>query len=188
MTMRKTFEVIAQLAQRGVIKDYAIAGAVAALNYIEPMLTEDIDVLVSIGDFEQRASGLVLLTPIETALAAAGYRERTEVGIRIEDWPVQFLPVASELDEAALREACEVEIDGSPPLKVRMLSAEHVVAKAITLGRSKDFARVDAFLAQDAVDLDELKRLLARFNLMPAWSEYCLRTGRKNPFVVGSGE
>ncbi len=32
MTMRKTIEVVTKLAERGVIKDYAIAGAVAALS------------------------------------------------------------------------------------------------------------------------------------------------------------
>lgn len=40
MNMRKTLEVITHLATHGVIKEYAIAGAVAALSYLEPMLTE----------------------------------------------------------------------------------------------------------------------------------------------------
>ncbi len=182
--MRKTIEVVARLAAQGVIRDYAIAGAVAALNYIEPTLTQDIDVLVSIGDLENRSSGLVLLTPIENALAAMGYNERTDVGILVEGWPVQFLPVSSRLDEAALREAREIEIEGSPPIKTRVLSPEHVVAKAITVGRLKDLARVEAFLDQNAVDLNELKALLDRFQLMPAWSAFCFKAGRNNPFIV----
>jgi hypothetical protein len=184
MTMRSTLEVITRLARQGVIKDYAITGAVAALSYLEPMLTEDIDVLVSIGDLENRASGLILLTPIENALAGMGYTERTDVGIRVEGWPVQFLPVASELDEAALAEANEIDISGAPPLKVRVLSPEHIVAKAITVGRPKDFARVQAFLAEDAVDLTKLKSLLERFDLMRAWSAFCFTAGRQNPFHV----
>lgn len=183
--MRKTLEVITQLAAQGVIKDYAIAGAVASLYYLEPMLTEDVDVLVSIGGLGQRSSGLVLLTPIETALAQMGYAERTDVGIRIEGWPVQFLPVGSDLDEAALAEANEIDMDGAPPLTVRVLSPEHVVAKAVTIGRAKDFARVQAFLAEKAVDLPKLKALLERFNLVPAWSAFCFKTGRQNPFLVG---
>lgn len=182
--MRKTIEVVARLAEQGVIKDYAIAGAVAALNYIEPTLTQDLDVLVSIGDLQTRKSGLVLLTPIETALAQMGYSERTDVGIKVEGWPVQFLPVASELDEAALREARVVDIEGSPPLQARVLSPEHVVAKAIAVGRLKDLARVEAFLDQKAVNLDELKRVLERFDLMQAWSAFCFKAGRKNPFGV----
>lgn len=71
--------------------------------------------LVSIGDLEERSSGLVLLTPIESALAQMGYSERTDVGIRVEGWPVQFLPAASDLDAAALIEANEIDM-GGPPL------------------------------------------------------------------------
>jgi hypothetical protein len=121
MSMRKTIEVVTQLADQGAIKSYAITGAVAALNYIEPTLTEDLDILVSIADFENHRSGLILLTPIGTALANMGYTERTDVGFMIEGWPVQFLPVASRLDEEALEEAIELEIDmtGTPPLKAR---------------------------------------------------------------------
>lgn len=62
MALRKTVEVVAKLAERGVIERYAIAGAVAALNYIQPTLTEDLDILVSTAHFETRPSGLILLT------------------------------------------------------------------------------------------------------------------------------
>ena len=57
MTLRKTIEVVAKLADQGVIEKYAIAGAVAALNYIEPMLTEDLDILVSVRTFETSSVG-----------------------------------------------------------------------------------------------------------------------------------
>jgi hypothetical protein len=55
MSMRRTIEVITKLAEQGVIQQYAIAGAVAALNYIEPTLTEDLDILVSVADFEHKS-------------------------------------------------------------------------------------------------------------------------------------
>jgi hypothetical protein len=88
MALRKTVEVVAKLAERGVILRYAIAGAVAALNYIQPTLTEDLDILVSTAHFETRPSGLILLTPIEQALADMGYTDRTDLGIMIGGWPV----------------------------------------------------------------------------------------------------
>lgn len=47
MSMRSTIAVVANLAEQGVIENYAIADAVAALNYIEPLLTVDLDVLMS---------------------------------------------------------------------------------------------------------------------------------------------
>jgi hypothetical protein len=183
MSMRKTIEVVTKVAEKGAIRQYAIAGAVAALNYIEPTLTEDLDILVSIADFEQRQSGLILLGPIEKALADMGYTERTDVGYLIGDWPVQFLPVASELDEEALKNAIELDIDvtGDPPLKARCLRAEHVVAIAIKVGRLKDLARVQAFLEQQAVDLVALKDVLKRHQLMSNWLNFCVKAGIENP-------
>jgi len=182
MSIRRTIGVVTKLAEQGVIRQYAIAGAVAALNYIEPTFTEDLDILVSIADFEQK-SGLILLTPIEKALAELGYNQRTDVGISVEGWPVQFLPVASALDEEALEKAIELEIDltDSLPLKARCLRAEHVVAIAIKLGRLKDLARVQAFLEQKAVDLTALKEVLERHHLMDKWLSFCFKADIENP-------
>jgi len=182
MPLRKTIEVVSRIAAEGVIRQYAIAGAVAALNYIQPTLTEDLDILVSVEDLEERRSGLVLLTPIEVALAKLGYTERSDVGIRVEGWPVQFLPVASALDEEALSEAAEVEFRSGedPVIKARILRAEHVVATALKLGRLKDLARVEAFLDQEAVDLAKLKVVLQRHDLMSAWRTFLLKSGRQD--------
>ena len=183
MSMRKTIEVTTKLAERGVFESYAIAGAVAALNYIEPTLTQDLDILISVADFEKHKSGLILLTPIEKALKDMGYADRSDVGFIIEGWPVQFLPVASPLDEEALEEAIEIEIDstGPHPLKARCLRAQHLVAIAIKVGRLKDLARVQAFLEQKAVDLSALKEILLRHGLMDNWLSFCSKAGVENP-------
>jgi len=186
MSLRNTIEVIARLAEQGVIQRYAIAGAIGALNYIEPTLTEDLDILVSSAHFEERQSGLILLTPIEQALAKMGYTERSDVGILIEDWPVQFLPVASPLDEEALEQAVDLDIDvaGEPRLKACCLSAEHLVAIAVKLGRLKDLARVQAFLDQQAVDLAVLKGILERHGLRQAWRFFCAKAGIEDPLKL----
>lgn len=165
----------------GAIRQYAIAGAVAALSYIQPMLTEDLDVLVSVADFDEHPSGLILQSGIEAKLAALGYTERSGVGVMVEGWPVQFIPVGSPLDEAALREATEVELEG---FKARFLRPEHLVAKAVSLGRLKDLARVEAFLDQDAVDLAALRPVLAEFGLLGAWKAFCVKAGRSDPLEV----
>jgi hypothetical protein len=83
MSLRNTIEVVVRLSEQGVIQRYAIAGAVAALNYVQPTFTEDLDVLVSVSDFEKHPSGLILLRPIEEALVKMGYTERTDVGYMI---------------------------------------------------------------------------------------------------------
>jgi hypothetical protein len=178
MSLEKTIEVVTKLAAEGAIKQYAIAGAVAALNYIQPTLTEDLDILVSVGDFGHH-KGLILLAPIESALAKMGYTDRSDVGIKIEGWPVQFLPAASALDEDGLIKAIDVDYRGNDsPFKARVLRSEHLVATAVRVGRLKDLARVDAFLEEGAVDLKALKAILERFDLMAAWDAYCAKAGR----------
>jgi hypothetical protein len=96
---------------------------------------------------------------------------------------VQFLPVASPLDEEGLEQAIEIDIAGpeEKPLKARCLRAEHVVATALRTGRLKDLARIQAFLEQDAVDLRRLKNVLERHNLIAAWGEFCLKAAIENP-------
>ena len=93
------------------------------------------------------------------------------------------MPVASALDEEALEQAIELDINvvGDSPLKARCLRAEHVVATATKIGRLKDLARIEAFLDQDAVDLGALKGVLERHGLMDAWRTFCLKAGKKNP-------
>jgi hypothetical protein len=183
MSLRDTIAVVAKLRAEGIIKNYAVAGAVAALKYIEPFLTLDLDILISVGDLETRKSGLILLTPIEKALAKLGYKERSDVGYIVEGWPVQFLPVASAFDREALDSAIEVDVSapGEAPFKARCLRAEHVVATAVKVGRPKDWARVSEFLDQNAVDLRALRDVLERHDLTGAWKSFCMRAAIRNP-------
>ena len=184
MTLRRAIEVVTVLAKDGVIGNYAIAGAVAALAYIEPTFTEGLDILVSVEGFARRESGLLLLSPIDKALAKMGYADRTGLGYQIEDWPVQFIPVGSALDEEALEQAGELNIAAptESPLNARCLRAEHVVAIALNVGRLKDLARIQAFLDQDAVDLVKLKAVLERHHMIGAWQEFCVKAAIRNPF------
>ncbi|HTQ14461.1 MAG TPA: hypothetical protein VMH86_11355 [Rhizomicrobium sp.] len=179
MTLARTIEVVVRLSREGVIGNYAIAGAVAALNYIEPTFTEDLDILISVEAFENRQSGLLLLGPIEAGLARMGYTRRSDVGYEIEGWPVQFLPVASPLDEEALAQAVEIDL-GDGITRARCLRAEHIVAIALKVGRPKDFARIESFLEHSAVDLRALNGVLERHNLMASWRAWCLKAGRKD--------
>jgi len=176
MSMAETFTVLARLVEDKVIDAYAIAGAVAAYNYIEAAVTDDLDVLIAVektGD-----SGLLTLAPIFAALRSMGYTEFRAEGIVIGEWPVQFLPVASELDGEALRtaETIDIELRGQS-FKARILRPEYLVAKALEVGRSKDYTRVVQFVEDEAVDMGRLQDVLRRFGLGPAWETFCWRTG-----------
>jgi hypothetical protein len=94
MGMKRTLDVLNAMEADGIIGRYALAGAVAAYNYIEPAVTEDVDILVALErDSGQEILGLISLAPIFSYLKAKGYEEFRREGIVIEGWPVQFLPV-----------------------------------------------------------------------------------------------
>lgn len=181
MSIRKTIEVLNVMQTDGVIGRYAIAGAVAAYNYIEPAVTRDLDILVT---FENTSpSGLISLQPIFSYLAMKGYTEHEAEGLVIEDWPVQFLPVANDLQSEALAEANDIELraGGIERVTVRVLKPEHLVAISLSVGRSKDLARIVDFLEGEAVEIDALCRLLSRHNLRFAWQTFCAKMSIADP-------
>ena len=185
MGMKQTLDVINAMEAEGVIGRYAIAGAVAAYNYIEPTVTEDVDVLISL-DLPSSAvrSGLVTLAPILSYLKSRGYGEYRKEGLLIEGWPVQFLPVADDLDAEALSQAQDLEItvnasDG--PVKTRVLRPEHLVAISLRVGRPKDAIRIIQFLDAGAVDLERLRQILASHHLTDAWRSFCRQAGIADP-------
>ena len=120
----------------GVFTRYAIAGAMAATFYVEPLLTFDLDVFVVL---PQAPGGLLTLAPLYDALRARGYSEQENECIRIEGVPVQFLPAYNALLEEALKEAQEIMYEDVP---ARVLRSEHLLAICLQTGRSKDRERV----------------------------------------------
>jgi len=89
--------------------------------------------------------------------------------IVIGEWPVQFLPPHGALEQEALDEAVQTDVEGVPTW---VLGAEHLVAIALQTGRAKDYARIVQFLEQDAVDADKLNRLLMRHGLVSRWEKF----------------
>jgi hypothetical protein len=188
MGMKQTLEVINRLKADGIIAEYAIAGAVAAFNYVEPAVTDDLDILVSLDASPgQPQPGLITLSPILTYLKDKGYAEFRKEGIVIEGWPVQFLPEASDLDAEALARAEEVDVEINPSegsVRTRVLRAEHLVAMALRVDRPKDRIRVMQFLDENAVDLNALGDVIDRHGLRRTWRAFCTRTGIPDPCGV----
>jgi hypothetical protein len=153
------------MKEDGVIEDYAVGGAVAAIFYVEPFTTYDLDIFCA---FNATGSGLMLLTPIYEYLARRGYLPERET-VDIEGWPVQFLPVFNPLIEEAVNEANEIEIGQTP---VRVIRPEHLVAIMLDTGRAKDYARITCFLDAGAVDPDNLADVLSRHNLEAKWEDF----------------
>lgn len=164
--MRETLQIINQMQADGVIGKYAIGGAVGATLYLEPASTVDVDIFVALPAFS--GSSLVSLSPIYEYLAALGYKAERE-HIVIGAWPVQFLPVGSPLQEEALTEALETEVEG---VRTWVMRAEHLIAIALQTGRTKDHTRILQFLEQRRVDSQKLDQILKRHRLVIKWERF----------------
>ena len=75
MGMKQTIDVINRMEADGIIGRYAIAGAVAAYNYVEPTVTEDVDILIAFDPGHRLQTGLITLGPILSYLKDKGYSD-----------------------------------------------------------------------------------------------------------------
>ena len=150
----------------GIIGKYAIGGAVGATFYLDPSATLDVDVFVTLP--AAAGGSLLSLSPIYEYLTARGGKVEVEY-IVVGDWPVQFLPPSDALEQEAIEEARQAEVDG---VTTWVMRAEHLVAIALRTGRAKDHARIVQFLGQNAVDRDKLGRILTRYALVPKWERF----------------
>lgn len=146
------------------IEDYAVAGAIGAIFYVEPFSTEDLDVLVLTPEHQ-----LIIELPGWDYLKTRGYTTFDKGGVVVEGWPVQFLPATTPLEREAYLNAQILNVDDVP---VRVVLPEHLVAIMLNVGRPKDIARVKMFLSQDAVKLLALEDVLTRHGLTEKWAEY----------------
>ncbi len=162
--MEKTLQVLDELQREGVISRYAIGGAMAAMFYIEPVATYDLDVFV----FLPGNSGLISLAPIYDALQQRGYAAQGEC-ILIENVPVQFLPAYNDLLLEAMTEAQERKYKNT---SVQVLRVEHLIAICVQTGRAKDRERVNLFRSYPQIDHNLLETILKRHALESRWREW----------------
>ena len=162
--MKETFSIINQMVADGAIENYAVAGAIGAMFYIEPFSTEDLDVFVLTPE-----DRLVIELPGWEYLRARGYTEIRKEGIVVEGWPVQFMPVNNPLEREAYLNAQDLAYDG---ISVRVVLPEHLVAIMLKVGRLKDLARVEMFLRQNEVDIEALEDVVRRHDLADKWAEF----------------
>lgn len=144
------------LVTAGLIEDWALGGALAAIYYIEPFTTYDADIF-----FIPKDKGLTASIPaIYAHLQGHGWQVERE-HLLIRGFPVQFL-AASGLTEEAVREAEAIDYEGVP---AKVFRAEHIVAIAASVGRAKDKARIEQLLQQVNLDQNRLENILQRHNL-----------------------
>jgi hypothetical protein len=165
--MQKTLALLNELESAGLVERYAIGGAVAALFYAEPVVTEDLDVFVLF----ETSGNLVTLTPIYDFLKQRGATEERE-HLWLAGTLVQLIPAYDKLTEEAVRDSVEQTVD---QVRTRVMRVEHLIAIALKTGRAKDYARIALLLEEAEVDTTRLQEILARHHLQDRWERYKLK-------------
>jgi hypothetical protein len=162
--MRRVADLLNDLVDAGVLRSYAVFGAVAQMRYTEAVVTMDADVLVAV----PKPDALDVLGSIYAFCATRGYEPEGEA-IRVGDWPVQFIPSFSRLTDAAVDNAEIADLEGTP---MRVVRAGYLAVIALSVGRAKDFARILALLEASAVADSEIEDLAKSHGLSSEWETF----------------
>ncbi len=154
-TLGQVFEALNQLKAEGVLRDYALGGATAALFYAEPTRTYDVDVFVLLPP----PTGSIF-EPLKDIYAWARSREFAidAEHIFIHGVPVQFLPAHNALAEDAVVTARTLEYEG---VAVRVIGPEHLTALGFQVGDSRRRERAWQLIESGNVDRTQLRSLLS---------------------------
>ncbi len=161
--MRELIQLIDEMLNAGVLKNYAIFDALAQMRYTEAVVTMDADILIGVED-----EGLAVLSPIYAFCKDRGYLPEGEA-IRVGSWPAQFIPVFDDLSKDAMESAERDDIDG---LRVRVVRADYLAVMALKVGRAKDRLRILALLESEATTIENIAKLAKQYNLLDRWMKF----------------
>ena len=163
--MESTLKVINLMQEEGLFSTFAIGGGIAALFYIEPITTFDLDIFVIISDSQ---GYLVALSPIYAWLGKKGYKPQKEQ-IIIEGVPVQFIPVYNDLITDSVNDAVVKKYGGT---ETCVLSPEYLMAIMLQTYRPKDKERLIKFIAQSDISYEVLNSILDKHNLTKVFENF----------------
>ncbi len=142
------------LKQRGLIRDYAVIGAVAATAYVEPVLTQDVDVVVLVDSDDEFWE-----TYRRVGDAAEGIDGMHHI---LGGRPVQMFPsTIKPIYRDTLTAARQTRIGDA---MVKVASPEHLVALALGAFRYKDKLRIAELLELQGTDREGIWRLIGEFD------------------------
>ena len=153
-----TFQEIDKMHQLGLIGDWAVGGSVASLLSMGPTHTDDLDLIVQFP-----GSGLLIdPSPIFQYAKSQGF-PYTDDHIRICGVSVQFLPIANDLAQEAVKHA-KCFCIGSTHIK--FLDAEYLMAMMLELGRGKDKLRLLKMMQESGYDEQQFGDIVKRHGLL----------------------
>ena len=152
MSFADAIRILNRLKRRKIIRDYGLIGAVAATAYMEPMFTEDLDIIVLVDTDEE-----YLKTFRHVAELAEDHEGMHHV---LGGVPVQMFPTTTKpLHLDTLEGARLARIGG---LRTKVASPEHLILLYLEAFREKDHFRIQRLLVE--ADASRLRTLLARFD------------------------
>ncbi|MCB1060083.1 MAG: hypothetical protein KDB65_07620 [Calditrichaeota bacterium] len=169
MDLARIATIFDQLQSEGIIGNWAIAGGSAALFYVEPFVTFDVDLFVAI---EQRGP-LVNLDLFHKRLRELGHDVKGE-HVDIDGIAVQVIVPPPGVEADALSHAVNKQSAGK---EVRVVSAEYLMAICLKVGRAKDKLRLEMFLEEESYDREVFEKILAEQGLMDKWRTYLTNRG-----------
>lgn len=156
LPLAEVFRAANDLVAAGLIENWALGGALAAIYYVEPFSTYDADIFFIPTD-KSLAAGI---PAIYSHLQSQGWQVEKE-HLLVRGFPVQFLAAAG-LTEEAVRKAEQIDYEG---VSAKIFRPEHIIAIAISVGRTKDKARIEQLLQQADLDKAYLEDILRRYKL-----------------------
>ncbi len=157
-TLASTFQCLNDLSAGSVIREYAVAGATAAMFYMEAVRTYNLDVFVML---PPQTGSILSMEPLYSELKRSGYSFDAEHVI-INGVPVQFIPSYCTLSDEAMKHTMLLDYDG---VSVPVLKPEYLVALWIDAGGAKRIQRARDLASSESVHGVMLDEILDRFGL-----------------------
>jgi|WetSurMetagenome_2_1015567.scaffolds.fasta_scaffold343009_1 hypothetical protein len=163
--MKKTLQILNELVNQDVIKEYAIAGGMAQFYYVEPSVTYDLDLVVNLSVSD---NPLAPLTRLYNWADENNFKTESE-HIIIEGIPVQFLLPYNDLISEALQKRVQVSLFDEVTF---ILSAEYLMAIMLQTWRPTDRERLLRFFNEADYDEKILNDILERFKLLSQLTKF----------------
>lgn len=156
--LQQVFAEINELEQAGLIENYALGGALAALFYTEVSRTYDVDIFALL---DVPTGSLVSLEKIYTWAKEKGHDYKDE-HLLIFNVPVQILVAAPGLQADAILSANKLSYEG---VEIKVMKPEFLIALYLSAGGAKRKERAIALLELKTLDKKLLQELLTKYNL-----------------------
>jgi hypothetical protein len=140
-------------------------GGIAALFYIEPIVTFDLDIFIILPSAYET---ILSLSPIYSWFEKHGYKPDKE-HIILEGVTVQFIPAYNDLVKESVQFAVEKSYGD---IAVRVLSPEYLVAIMLQTFWPKDKERILRFLQEASLEDSLLESILRKHHLENAFQNF----------------